>query len=191
MWTCHLTMSACVHAQPRLLRHDATAVRFGTNNVMWPTWCKAVGHRPYRKPAQTLECKTKQKHIRICIMSHGVKTHFQSSKPIQYHITHVPLPSKSPLPIPQLNSDHGARISVPVNETYLLCTHMIICSYVHMSHLSVAHMLTWQMSHAVCLSHIAVATPMHSGTQIALLNFTVSVRIHQLQQAILFCHTAS
>ena len=51
-------------------------------------------------------------------------------------IEDVHLPSKSPIPVPQVNSDHGAYISVPVNETY----HMIIC--VHMSHMPVAHMLT-------------------------------------------------
>ena len=140
-------------------------------------FCKLSGkHDAIESLLQTLkECKTNQKRIRICIMSNGFNTHFESSKSILYHDI---ANRRCSLAFEKPNSSSSGKLrsrcihkctSVPVNETY----HMIMC--VHMSHLPVAHMLTWQMSHATCLSHISVATPMHSSTQITLLNFSLNL----------------
>ena len=50
-------------------------------------FCRLSGkHDAIESLLQTLkECKTNQKHIRICIMSNGFSTDFESSKSVPYH----------------------------------------------------------------------------------------------------------
>ena len=95
-------------------------------------FCRLSGkHDAIESLLQTLkECKTNQKHTSNQASPFYITT---------LQIEDVHLPSKSRIPVPQVNSDHGAYISVPV--------------YQYMRHIIWSYVFTWVMCQLLICWH--------------------------------------
>ena len=153
-------------------------------------FCRLSGkHDAIESLLQTLkECKTNQKHIRICIMSNGFNTHFESSKSILYHDI---ANRRCSLAFEKPSSSSSGKLR---SRCIHKCTSKWDISYDHMcSNESCASCSYVDMTNVSCdvfISHLSCNTYAFQHTNYFAQLQSQSVKIHQLQQAF-FGHTAT